>query len=172
MEREIMKPDYQKPTELVFLEVAKYLLTRGEWGLYSEFSVSTRGNLSMTAPSWLPNFAEQSGLGTNPIMLFLPHSHNADCGRRNVSFQDRERILAVTGLVLDTVEIAVKLKSDPDLLLDQIAELELLAKQAFCRELPFDDARNCFTNLIRDKDVLQLFPALRSPQPLSFERAI
>jgi hypothetical protein len=30
MEREIMKPDYQKPRELVFLEAAKYLLTRTE----------------------------------------------------------------------------------------------------------------------------------------------
>jgi hypothetical protein len=163
-----MKPDYQKLTELVFLEVAKYLLTRSEWVFYSGFSVSTRGKLSMTAPSWLPNFAQQSGLSpTNPVMLFLPHSHKVDCGRRNVSFQERERILAVTGLVLDTVEIAVELKSDPDLLLDQIAELELLAKRAVCRELPLDDARNCFMNLTRDRDVFQVFPSQVSNSPLA-----
>ena len=160
-----MKPDYQKPIELVFLEVTRYLLEhedKDKLGPYSSFSVSTEGGgLPRTAPSWLLDFSRQStSISHDPIMFAITNrydSNEVDYGQRSVSFQSQNRVLAITGLVLDTIEAVFELKSDETLLLDQIAESEILTQQALNKEIPLNDPRCCFMRLKRSTDIFQVF---------------
>lgn len=155
-EREAIKPDYQKPTELLFLEVTKYLLEHDNGPFYSRYSISTSGRtLSRASPSWVPDFSAQETFSPrNPNVSTYPRSTLSVPVQRCVSFQDHNKVLAMTGLFFDTIEVVIELKSNQDLLLSQIPELERLAQNAVNKKILSDDSEHCFAKLKKHEDVL------------------
>ena len=104
-ERETMKPDYQKPTELVFLEATQHLLEHENNSFFSRFSFSPSGkSLSRASPSWVPDFSAQKTLSPcNPDLMTLAPDSKTPMSRTTtkcVSFQDHNRVLAITGVHL------------------------------------------------------------------------
>jgi hypothetical protein len=123
-QRETMKPDYQKPTELVFLEATQHIL-KHENCSFSRFSFSPRGkSLSRACPSWVPDFSAQKAWSPgNPNILTSAPDSKAPTSRvttKLVSFQDHNRVLAITGVLFDTIEVVIELKDKLELILGQI----------------------------------------------------
>lgn len=158
-ERELIKPDYQKATELVFLEVTKYLLESGN-NFFSHNSVFTSGEtFTKASPSWVPDFtAQESQSSHNPSFMTRQKTGKGvqDCGQRCVSFQDHNRALAIAGFMFDTVEIVIELKDNQGLLLDQIPELERHIQHAVDKEILPDHPRHSFCKLKRHEDIWYL----------------
>jgi hypothetical protein len=83
-ERETMKPDYQKPTELVYLEATQHLLEHDNYSFLSLFSFSTSGKgLSKASPSWVPDFSAQKAFspGNRDLMTRAPDSDKIPVSR-------------------------------------------------------------------------------------------
>lgn len=112
-ERETIKPDYQKPIELVFLEATKHLLEHSDSDFFSFFSLSTsRKSFSRASPSWVPDFSAQKTLSPcDPdVMTCLPGS-NKPISRnitKCVSFRGHNRVLVITGVLFDTIEVSCR----------------------------------------------------------------
>jgi hypothetical protein len=155
-ERETLRPDYQKPAGLLYLEVTKHLLGYSSNSFFSIFSVSRSEKLvSRALPSWVPDFSARETLSqTNPEMMLLRTGYTH--GLRCVSFRDHNKILAITGIFLDTIEVAIELKGNQDLLFAQIRELERLAQHAVEEKVPLDDPHYRFQKLKTHEDVLQM----------------
>lgn len=132
--REKLKPDYQKPVELVFLETSKYILENDHrHSFFSKFSVSrSRSKLSRASPSWVPDFSAQKTLSfDNPDALTCSPNVKIAMSRKtrdNVSFRDNKRVLVLTGVLFDTIEVAVELKNDQGMLLRQISAVTRLIR--------------------------------------------
>jgi hypothetical protein len=165
-ERETMKPDYQKPTELVFLEATQHLLEHETYIFFSSFSFyPSRKTLSRASPSWVPDFSAQKSLSPcNPNLMTLAHDHKTPMSRSTtkcVSFQDHNRVLAIPGVLFDTIEVAVELKNKQDLLLSQIPELEHLIQFAVEKRIPPDDSLYCVSKFKKQEDIFQVLTAGR-----------
>ena len=163
-ERETMKPDYQKPTELVFLEATQHLLEHETYTFFSRFSFSPSGkSLSRASPSWVPDFSAQKTLSPcNPNLLTVaPDSKTpiSSTTTKCVSFQDHNRVLAITGVPFDTIQIAVELKDKQELLLSQIPELEHLIRLAAEKRISPDDPLYCFSKFKKQEDIFQVLTA-------------
>jgi hypothetical protein len=161
-EPEAIKPDYQKPTELLFLEVTKYLLEHYRC-FYSIYSMSTsRQTLSRASPSWVPDFsAQETWSPCNPKVYTYPRFTPPKPIQSCVFFQDHSKVLATTGLFFDTIEVAIELKSTQDLLLAQIPELERLAQNAVNKKI-LSDFKQCFTKLKNYEDVFSVLTGGRN----------
>lgn len=151
-DREALKPDYQKPTQLVYWEVSKYLLGNTSAPFFSCFSFSDpRKSLG---PSWVPDFAAQESLtSSDPFTLRVRHGvpylvHD----QRRVSFQESGHSLCTKGISFDVIETAIELNSDPLLLIAQIPALERLMNGAIKREFPPDF--QYFSELMKPEDTL------------------
>jgi hypothetical protein len=153
-EREAMNPKYQKSTQLVYIDVARYLLEHDNNEFFSVFSISKTGK--PIYPSWVPDFSAQKTLSpSNPnIMTFRADA--APHGQRCVSFQDDNKTLAITGIFFDTITSAVELKCSQQLLISQIPELERLAQHAIDRKLLPNHSRYCFQKFKKHEDILDV----------------
>jgi hypothetical protein len=167
-ERERMKPDYKKPIELVFLEATQHILEHGNYSpfFFSIFSFSPSGKgLSRASPSWVPDFSAQKALNPgNPeglIHASLSKAPMSSITRECVSFQDDNRVLELTGVLFDTVEVAVELKDRNELLLTQIPELEHLIQLAAEKQIPTDDPLYCLNTFKKHEDIFQVLTAGR-----------
>jgi hypothetical protein len=159
-ERGTMRPDYQKPTELLFLEATKSMLEHHSGSyFYTLFSVSKKiGTASRTSPSWVPDFSsqEQASFCNPSLETYKYKQPNPCCGQRSVSFQGSNKILAISGFFFDSIEVAVELKSTQALLLGQIPELDRLVQHAHNKKILPDDSRYSLSRLKRQQDLFSV----------------
>ncbi|KAH8597707.1 heterokaryon incompatibility protein-domain-containing protein [Bisporella sp. PMI_857] len=154
-EREAIRPDYQKPTQLVYLEITKYLLERSPQIFYSVFSASKSGGMLHKAlPSWVPDYAALETMSPSNPGLGLGSKTLLVHGQRDVSFKGDNRALSIAGSPFDTIDIAVELKGNKDLLILQLPELERLAQQGVEKILP-KGINPCFQKLKKSEGIIQ-----------------
>jgi hypothetical protein len=168
-EREKLKPDYQKPVELVFLETTQYLLTNDVdryVGFFSRFSFAiNRRTLSRASPSWVPDFSAQNTFSPcNPALMTVPpdHVHKYFCKGRSVSFQDRNRVLALPGVLFDAIDVVVELNDNQKLFLAQIPRLEHLLELAVETTIAADDPLYYLRKSKKHEDIFQVLSAGRN----------
>ncbi|KAH8596691.1 heterokaryon incompatibility protein-domain-containing protein [Bisporella sp. PMI_857] len=154
VEREAVSPEYQKPTQQLYLEVTKYLLQHDPYSFFSIHSVFRTGRSH--GPSWVPDFSAQVTLSPcNPGLKNLGRMCSPR-GQRCVSFQDSNRTLAIDGIFIDKILVTVELKDRYYRLISQIPELERLAHHAAERKLSPNDSRYCFQSLKKYEDIVQV----------------
>lgn len=162
-----MKPDYQKPTELVFLEATQLILEYENYSFFSLFSFSqSEKSLSRESPSWVPDFSAQKALSSgNPqLMTCAPDSNNTPVSRTTtkcVSFHDDNGVLDTTGVLFDTIEVVIGFKDKQELLLGKIPELEHLIQLAVEKRITPDDCLYSINKFKKHEDIFQVLTAGR-----------
>ena len=151
-EREVMRPDYKKPTLRVYADVAKHLLEHDTCSFFSRYSFSKTGRTF--CPSWIPDFAAQESLNPSDPQMRTLRAHGNIQGQRCVSFEDHSNALIISGIFFDTVETVIELKGDQDVLVSQIPTLERLMEHATDRKIP--SAFHNFSKLKKHEDILEV----------------
>ena len=154
-QREAIRPEYQKPIGLLYHEVAQFLIEHDPHRFFSAFSFTRTTRIP--CPSWVPDFAHQDMMGPyNPQGMIYHNNTGCLHDQRSVSFHDDNRALAVKGIFIDAIAIAVELQSSKDRLISQIPKLESIAQHANQKRVPSSHPRHYLQKFRKTEDILDV----------------